>query len=117
MCEYCEKQKYIKSRNFCGRAKARIVGAEIDISGDEKKIRWFKSIYAPAFKINYCPMRGRKLTDEENKVEMKPVIHAHAIIDWLGNPKCSNCGDTGINVTEPYCLHCGARLDEPEVRI
>lgn len=69
MCEYCEKQKYIKSRNFCGRAKARIVGAEIDISGDEKKIRWFKSIYAPAFKINYCPMCGRKLESDTATTE------------------------------------------------
>lgn len=32
MCEYCEKHKEIKSCNFCGRAKARIVGAEIDVS-------------------------------------------------------------------------------------
>lgn len=69
MCEYCEKQKYIKSCNFCGRAKARIVGAEIDISGDEKKIRWFKSIYAPAFKINYCPMCGRKLESDTATTE------------------------------------------------
>lgn len=64
--------------------------------------------------VNFCPMCGRKLKEEENEVEMKPVIHAHAIIDWLGNPKCSNCGDSGINVTEQYCQHCGARLDEPE---
>lgn len=69
MCEYCEKRKEIKSCNFCGRAKARIVGAEIDVSGDEKKIRWFRSIYAPAFRINYCPMCGRKLESDNATTE------------------------------------------------
>lgn len=63
MCEYCEKRKEIKSCNFCGRAKAVITGAEIDIWGDEKKIRLFKNIYAPAFKINFCPICGRKLSE------------------------------------------------------
>lgn len=28
--------------------------------GDKNKIRLFKDIYAPAFKINYCPMCGKK---------------------------------------------------------
>ena len=64
MCEYCEKRKEIKSCNFCGRAKATIVGDEIDIWGDKRKIRWFKDIYAPGFRINYCPMCGRKLVEE-----------------------------------------------------
>ena len=48
--------------------------------------------------------------------DRKPIIHAHAIIDWLGNPKCSNCGSANIDVTEPYCQHCGANLDEQEER-
>lgn len=69
MCEYCEKRKEIKSCNFCGRAKMRIVGAEIDVSGDKEKIRWFRSIYAPAFKINYCPMCGRKLESDTATTE------------------------------------------------
>lgn len=66
--------------------------------------------------IYFCPICGRNLTEEENAVEMKPVIHAHAIIDWLGNCKCSNCGNIDLNSTEPYCQHCGATLDEPEER-
>lgn len=66
MCEYCEKQKEIKSCNFGGRAKAVIVGDEIDIWGDKTKIRWFKEIYAPSFKISFCPMCGRKLTETED---------------------------------------------------
>lgn len=64
MCEYCEKQKEIKSCNFGGSAKVRIVGEQIDIYGDKKKIRWFKNIYAPRFIINYCPICGQKLTEE-----------------------------------------------------
>lgn len=66
--------------------------------------------------ISNCPMCGRKLT-EENNIEMKPVIHAHAIIDWLGNCKCSNCGNIDLNSTYPYCQNCGATLDEPEERV
>lgn len=61
MCEYCEKRKEIKSCNFCGRAKARIVGAEIDLWGDKRKIGLFKDIYNPRFVIKFCPMCGRKL--------------------------------------------------------
>lgn len=64
MCEYCEKRKEIKSCNFCGRAKARITGNEIDMWGDEKKFRLFESIYNPAFKIRFCPMCGRKLEND-----------------------------------------------------
>lgn len=64
MCEYCEKRKEIKSCNFCGSAKAVIVGIEIEIHGDKNKVRCFKHIYAPSFKINYCPMCGRKLSEE-----------------------------------------------------
>lgn len=63
MCEYCEKRKEIKSRNFCGMAKAVIIGNEIAVHGDEKKIGWLKVIYAPSFKINFCPICGRKLGD------------------------------------------------------
>ena len=63
MCDFCKKGKEIKSYNFCGRAKVTIVGNEIDIWGDKKKIRWFKDIYAPSFRINYCPMCGRKLSE------------------------------------------------------
>ena len=69
MCEYCEKRKEIKSCNFCGRAKVRIVGAEIDMWGDKNKIRLFKSIYNPTFKINYCPMCGRKLESDNATTE------------------------------------------------
>lgn len=64
MCEYCEKGKEIKSCNFCGRAKMRIVESEIDVRGDKEKIRWFGSIYAPAFRISYCPMCGRELESD-----------------------------------------------------
>ena len=45
MCEYCEKGKLVKSCNFCGSAKMRILeGKEfntLDIWGDEKKFNIF----------------------------------------------------------------------------
>lgn len=68
MCEYCEKQKEIKSCNFCGSAKAIISSSKdcklLDIWGDESKFQIFKRIYRPRFDINYCPMCGRKLEDK-----------------------------------------------------
>lgn len=60
---------------------------------------------------NYVLMK-KELYDKIK--DAKPAIHAHAIVDWLGNYKCSNCGNIDLNITEPYCQHCGARLDEPE---
>lgn len=49
-------------------------------------------------------------------IESRPEqIHAHLVIDWLGDTHCSNCGED-VNCTEPFCQHCGARLDEPEVK-
>lgn len=49
-------------------------------------------------------------------IESRPEpIHAHLVIDWLGDAHCSNCGEEA-NCTEPFCQHCGARLDEQEVK-
>lgn len=64
-CAYCEKGRLVRSSNFCGSAKMRIIeGKEfntLDIYGDEKKFNIFKRIYQPRFDIYYCPMCGRKL--------------------------------------------------------
>ena len=57
-------------------------------------------------------MREKTLRIIENRPEQ---IHAHLVINWLGDTNCSNCGES-VNCTEPFCQHCGARLDEPEVR-
>ena len=40
-------------------------------------------------------------------------IHAHIIVDWLGNCRCSHCGYDEVNYVEPYCEHCGAHFDKP----
>lgn len=57
-------------------------------------------------------MREKTLCIIESRPEQ---IHAHLVIDWLGDTHCSNCGED-VNCTEPFCQHCGARLDEPEVK-
>lgn len=72
MCEYCEGKKTKKSANFCGRAELRIAGDYMDVFGDGKEIRFFKSIYQPSFQINYCPMCGRKL-NETGKANDKTI--------------------------------------------
>lgn len=57
-------------------------------------------------------MREKTLRIIESRPER---IHAHLVIDWLGDTRCSNCRED-VNCTEPFCQHCGARLDEPEVK-
>lgn len=64
MCKYCEKGIKFSSSNFCGSAKAQILGDCLNIYGDETKIKWFKRIYQPRFKIFRCPMCGRRLGDD-----------------------------------------------------
>jgi len=56
MCEYCEKEKVLKSCNFGGSANLMVIGKYLDIYGDENKFNIFKRIYRPSFYINYCPM-------------------------------------------------------------
>lgn len=61
---------------------------------------------------NYVLIRRKEY---EKIMERKPIVHAHAVINWLGDSKCSNCC-AGIDTTEPYCQHCGASIDETEER-
>ena len=62
------------------------------------------------------PMLLKREYKECNIIECRPEqIHAHLVIDWLGDAHCSNCGEE-VNCTEPFGQHCGARLDEPEVK-
>lgn len=46
-------------------------------------------------------------------VDATPVVHAHVVVNWLGDCHCSNCGKS-IDCTSNYCNWCGAILDEPE---
>ena len=62
MCDYCNKHKELSSINFCGQGKMRISKNKIDIYENRSNtIKFFRRIYGPTFKINYCPMCGRKL--------------------------------------------------------
>lgn len=113
MCDFCEQfnaSKEISEENGMKINYYAVLQERTVVKGKEKGILNNRPV-----RLVYCPSCGRNLT-EENKIEMKKVIHAHAIIDWLGNCKCSNCGNIDLNSTEPYCQHCGATLDEPEER-
>lgn len=55
-----------------------------------------------------------EILNKTKKVDASPIIHAHVISNWLGDCRCSNCGDSEINCTKNYCHNCGARFDEPE---
>ncbi len=71
MCEYCEKDKTHRSCNFAGSAQMRIsISKEmtiLEVKGDKEKFSLFKKIYMPRFDINYCPMCGRKLREEDKQ--------------------------------------------------
>ncbi len=70
MCDYCNKHKELSSINFGGRAKMKISRNEIDIYENRNNtIIFFKRIYGPAFKINYCPMCGEQLRENKIKIE------------------------------------------------
>ena len=55
----------------------------------------------------------------DDKDEVAQVIHAHWIHDgsqWKYSFICSNCGNLILGeATEdmPYCMRCGAKMDEP----
>lgn len=120
MCEFCKDEK-IKSRydiacSYSFTQKRVILGNFRSMTIKFEEMNPLKTLDIRRLEISFCPMCGRDLMEEESTIEMKPVIHAHAIIDWLGNCKCSNCGNIDLNSTEPYCQHCGANLDEPEER-
>ena len=65
MCKYCDENVEFSSSNFCGSAKAQVIGNWLDIRGDKRKIKWLERIYQPSFYINYCPMCGKKLGGEK----------------------------------------------------
>lgn len=46
-------------------------------------------------------------------IDAAPVVHAHIIVNWLGDCRCSNC-EKSIDATSNYCNWCGVKLDEPE---
>ena len=70
-CDVCGGGKEIRSDNFCGMARLRIVGDSIHLRGDEKKIKFFGHIYAPSFSVRFCPFCGRPLTDEAVQMVME----------------------------------------------
>lgn len=114
MCKYCNEpyENMSISAGYIKIRKSKYSPSGYSLYADTSS-REYGEADCPVWS---CPMCGRDLTGQENKVEMKPVIHAHAIIDWLGNCKCSNCGTIDLNHTEPYRQHCGATLDEQEER-
>lgn len=38
MCKYCEENESFKSANFCGSAKAQVLGHYLDIYGNDNRI-------------------------------------------------------------------------------
>ena len=70
MCDYCEKRKELTSCNFCGDGKMRIIKDELDLYEKHekgRKIKFFRRLYGPAFRINYCPMCGKQLRKDKLK--------------------------------------------------
>lgn len=90
MCEYCENGKNLFLTHECFGAEKDtsemiikypqsgnvIIASEDSYSIYDKPTRTIRRIV-----INYCPICGKPLKTDETR----PLIHAHAIVDWLGN--------------------------------
>lgn len=60
-----------------------------------------------------------------SRVETKPIVHARWIVEsddkgWKKH-SCSNCGcfgrtDINVFLNWDYCPHCGAQMDEEEIK-
>ena len=81
-CDVCGGGKEIRSDNFCGMARLRIVGDSINLRGDEKKIKFFGHIYAPSFSVRFCPFCGKPLTDKAMQMVMERL---EALKDGMGD--------------------------------
>ena len=62
-----------------------------------------------------CKEGERFASELQLKENHPPVIHAHVVVNWLGDCHCSNCGEY-CDSAKPFCASCGARFDEPEMR-
>ena len=103
MCEYCEKNKVLKSCNFAGSGEIRIYykGFEkgigmLELQGDGMKAKIFKHLYCPRFDILYCPM-CRKEARGVNEEIWKDIKNFEGIyqISNLGQVKAINYKKTG----------------------
>lgn len=57
-----------------------------------------------------------KLVKEFPAADVEPVVHAHYIVNFLGDSSCSQCGEKFLDSTYKRCPNCGAHMDEPEDR-
>lgn len=80
MCKYCEEHEYIcDTRTKRSKKGEFIPGIEIDITNNELYVLAVADTYEPGvvdqtIKINYCPMCGRKLSDEQVKTNNTKFI-------------------------------------------
>lgn len=54
------------------------------------------------------------LLEAVEPADVEPVVHAHYIIDFLGDSSCSQCGEKFLDSTYKRCPNCGAHMDDPE---
>ena len=73
--------------------------------------KWLDGVELEQDEVNRAATMREKIL---GIIESRPdKIHAHIIVDWLGNCRCSHCGYDEVCYIEPYCEHCGAHFDEP----
>lgn len=107
----------LKPCPFCG-ADNKPMGAIMRTANHGEWKHWYNGCVLSGFTIKADKIEAwnRRASKGSSIIEYRPEqIHAHLVIDWLGDAHCSNCGEE-VNCAEPFCQHCGARLDEPEVK-
>ena len=68
MCDYCEKRKELTQKYHL--KTLAIIKDELDLYEKHekgRKIKFFRRLYGPAFRINYCPMCGKQLREDKLK--------------------------------------------------
>lgn len=72
MCEYCEKKKDLVNSYELSKKNDNYHGIDASIDGNIVYITASADVYEPGgyeeitFRINYCPMCGRKIVEEQD---------------------------------------------------
>lgn len=76
-----------------------------------------KYINADAFKSKYLVFGYIEMNEAEfdsfAAADVKEVKHGEWIYSNIGEPRCSECGESAVDgIITPYCPHCGAKFDD-----
>ena len=100
--EYIEKPNLFFVYDAKAEVQKRICSGQFTIVDDDFATLGFKC------GVDYVV----NIINEAEVKDVKPVIHAHWIVNEHGQPYCSNCNEVFLPyVLTEYCPHCGAKMN------